>query len=66
MEYFKEQCQIDQNIEGILISSAAKNIIHKLTTSASRKYHNSRTNPIYAVFSTETISAYIIRLNDST
>ena len=66
MAFFKERRQIDQNIEGILISSAAKNIKHTLTTRAKRYRVLESTGSVYEVFSTETVSIFIIRLDNNT
>ena len=66
MEWFAARRQIDQNTEGILVSSVAKIIKDMLTTRA-RRYRVIQSNgAVYEVFSPETISTYVVRLDTET
>jgi hypothetical protein len=66
MEWFTARRQIDQNTEGILVSSVAKIIKNTLTTRA-RRYRIIESNDIvYEVFSPETISTCVVRLDTET
>jgi hypothetical protein len=56
MKWFVDRRQLDSNIEGILVSSAAKQIKNVLTQFA-RRYRTVESNvDVYEVFSPETIS----------
>ena len=66
MEWFVARREMDQNTEGILVSSAAKNIKTTLTMYARRYRIIEANGDIYEVFSPETISTYVVRLDTET
>ena len=57
---------MDQNTEGILVSSVAKDIKATLTMRARRYRIQKVSSDIYEVFSPETISTYVVRLDTKT
>src|SRR5579859_90166 len=66
MEWFVARRQMDQNTEGILVSSVAKNIKTTLTMRARRYRVLEATGVVYEVFSSETVSTYVVRLDNET
>ena len=65
MKWFSERRQKDINTEGILVSTAAEQI--KETLNFARRYTVLESNDIiHEVFSPETVSTYIVRLDNQT
>ena len=66
MDWFAKRRLLDTNVEGILVSIVAAQIKHTLTTRARRYRVIPSNDMVFEVFSTETMSSYRIRLDNST
>ena len=64
--WFVTRRQIDQNTEGILVSSVAKNIKNYIDHTCEKIPCSWATDLVYEVFSIVTMSAYIVRLDNET
>src|SRR5579859_1898086 len=65
VEWFQERHLIDQNTQGILVSSVAKKI--QALMPRARRYHLIKaTDDVFEIFSTETLHDYIVTVNART